>query len=213
MLVPRWFVLAIMSISSVYSNADTVKGEIIFDKKASFSGVVYMTGKETKTSPSPSNQSFVDQKDKRFTKKMVVTHTGSTIMFKNSDAIDHNIFANDPGTGIKFDVGLMSPAQEKSITFDWEENSLVRFGCKIHPKMKSYIFASPTEYFQVLEFEKKVKTYPFVLENVPANLLSLSLKIPKYEEFMIDLKNGESKQVDVMRKGKKKATMNVSRSD
>ncbi|PCJ45381.1 MAG: hypothetical protein COA99_05090 [Moraxellaceae bacterium] len=107
----------------------------------------------------------------------------------------------------------MSPTQEKSITFDWAENSLVRFGCKIHPKMKSYIFASPTEYFQVLEFEKKVKTYSFVLENVPTNLLSLSLRIPKYEELVIDLKNGESKQVDVMRKGKKKATMNVSRSE
>lgn len=200
--------LLLISISQT-SLAGTVKGEITFHKKASFAGVVYM---QTETQTDGTGIiGEIDQLAKAFTKKIVVSGKDSLLRFQNSDSIDHNIFANDASTDVKFDVGLMSPAAEKTINASWSEDTLVRIGCKIHPKMKAYIFTTPTPYYQVLEFEKGKNTYQFSLENVPDDVTKLALKIPKYEEVIVDIAPGGSATVDVKRKGKVKATLTVSR--
>ena len=201
--------LAVALISTL-SVADTVTGTLTFIKKASFAGVVYMEAIEGYEAPLIEGAN-VDQLDKKFTKKIVVGGKGGTVSFRNSDAIDHNIFSNDSHSGVKFDVGLMVPAGKKTIDVTWEERLLVRYGCKIHPKMKSYIFTSPTSFYQVMEFEKKVKSYSFVLENVPSELTEVSLMIPKYDTATLKLAEGESKEMVVIRKGKKKAILTVSR--
>lgn len=197
--------------ASQCSWADTITGKLTFVKKASFAGVVYVNGGEGSNS-SVIDGASVDQLEKKFTKKIVVSSTGGTINFRNSDNIDHNIFSNDSDSGVKFDVGLMTPAGEKEVEVSWGNNQLVRYGCKIHPKMKSYIFTSPTSHFQVMEFEKKVKEYDFVLTDVPSDLTSVSLMIPKYDVVTIDLTAGNSATVDVIRKGKKKADLVVTRA-
>lgn len=187
----------------------TINGEITFHKKASFAGVVYM---QTETQGDGTGiVGEIDQLAKAFTKKIVVASKDALLRFQNSDSIDHNIFANDVSTDVKFDVGLMSPAAEKTINANWSEDTLVRIGCKIHPKMKAYIFTTPTPYYQVLEFEKGKNTYQFSLENVPDDVTKLALKIPKYEEVIVDIAPGGNATVDVKRKGKVKATMTVSR--
>ncbi len=206
-----WFVGLAFGLSGQVIFADTITGELTFVKKASFAGVVYMNSVDGVAVPSIEGAS-VDQVDKMFTKKIVVAGTGGSVSFRNSDSIDHNIFSNDSDSGVKFDVGLMTPTGQKSVGVSWGENLLVRYGCKIHPKMKSYIFTSPTPYFQMLEFEKKVPRYTFSLEGVPSDLTKVSLTIPKYDTVTIELSVGESKQADVIRKGKKKAILQVSRA-
>ncbi|OUS29770.1 hypothetical protein A9Q99_08040 [Gammaproteobacteria bacterium 45_16_T64] len=206
-----WVAGLALGLVSQVTVADTITGELTFVKKASFAGVVYMESVDGVEASSIEGAS-VDQVDKMFTKKIVVAGKGGDISFRNSDSIDHNIFSNDSDSGVKFDVGLMTPAGQKSVDVTWDENLLVRYGCKIHPKMKSYIFTSPTPYFQVLEFEKKVPRYTFVLGDVPSGLTRVSLTIPKYDTVTIELSVGESKQADVIRKGKKKAVLQVSRA-
>jgi len=204
------FFCLVVTLFSTLSYADTITGELTFMKKASFAGVVYMEAIEGYEAPLIVGAS-VDQLDKKFTKKIVVGGKGGAVSFRNSDAIDHNIYSNDSLSGVKFDVGLMVPAGKKVIDVTWKEKLLVRYGCKIHPKMKSYIFTTPTSFYQVLEFEKKVKSYTFILENVPGELTEVSLMIPKYDVATLKLAEGESKEIIVLRKGKKKAILTVSR--
>ena len=189
--------------------ADTITGNITFLKKASYAGVVYMLPAAPVESLGITGN--IDQKDKAFTKKIVVTAADGALQFNNSDVIDHNIFANDLDTNVKFDVGLMTPNSERKIDTTWESDSLVRIGCKIHPKMKAYVFNSPSPYYQVLEFKKGVNSYDFTINDVPKDVTKLALKIPKYQELIIDIAEG-SQTVDVLRKGKKKADMTVTRT-
>ena len=82
--------------------AETLTADIVFDKKPPKVGVLYVPG-----SGAPINGEL-NQQDKKFLSKMVVVSPNSTISFKNSDSVDHNIFANDMKTGVRFDVGLMN---------------------------------------------------------------------------------------------------------
>lgn len=194
---------SLMISSSAF--ADAITGSLVFDKKASFAGILYAT--DGQKAP---QKALMDQKDKVFTSKMVAVGKGGAVEFNNSDSFQHNIFANDPGTNVKFDVGLMEPGQSHSVEVNWQENTLTRVGCKIHPRMRTYIANVPSDTFQVFEFEKKVTDYQVNLD-VEGNQQNFTLAIPKYDDLNFSLAAGESKTLDVTRKGKKKATLTVSR--
>lgn len=191
---------------SMSANADTISGEITFAKKVPFSGVLYV--KQSKMSNSSAS---MDQQNKQFTKKVTVGSPGSAIKFDNSDTFDHNIFANDLKNNISFDIGLMPAGKSTEMKMDWKDDTMVRIGCKIHPKMRSYIANVNSNYVQMFEFEKKVKTYPVNISDVPDDQQELRLLIPKYEMITVKLKKGESKNIDIVKKGKVRGSLMVSR--
>jgi plastocyanin len=179
----------------------TLTGTLEFVKKPSFVGIIYAEGG---VGPATAQ---LDQSNKVFDKKMIVVGNNGEITFKNSDSFQHNIFANDPKTGVKFDVGLMNEGQNSNVTVNWADNTLTRIGCKIHPKMRSYIANVNSDAYQVLPFEKKQKTYPIKLE--AGNHTKFVLQIPKYDPVEVELKSGEQQSVDVLYKGKKRATLTL----
>ena len=189
------------------SLADVISGEITFIKRAPFSGVLFV-----KQDQAAQVTATMDQLDKAFTKKAVVGSPGSTIIFKNGDSFDHNIFANDLGKKISFDVGLMPSGQSTELSRDWQQNTMVRIGCKIHPKMRAYIANVNSDHYQVFEFQKKVKKYTVNIEDVPGDSHQLACMIPKYDTIELTLAPGESKMVDIIKKGKVKGTLTLSRS-
>ena len=195
-------VLLLCTVFSCQLLSATLTGNITFVKKPPFTGVLYANG------GSGPSSAELDQSNKVFDKKLLVVGEGGNLKFKNSDSFQHNIFANDPNTNVKFDVGLMEQGQTKEIKADWKSGSVTRIGCKIHPKMRSYIANVPSDKFQVFEFEKKVKEYSVKLDVGSASTFTLS--IPKYDDVVVSLSQGESKSVDIMYKGKKKATMTLS---
>jgi len=153
----------------------------------------------------------MDQLDKQFTKKVSVGAPDSKVTFKNGDDFDHNIFANDLANKISFDIGLMPSGQTSELKMDWLPDTIVRIGCKIHPKMRSYIANVNSDYYQAFEFQKKIKTYPVNILEVPAHNRDIVLMIPKYEQLTLNLMQGESKTVDIVKKGKVKGTLTLSR--
>lgn len=172
--------------------------------KPPLAGLVYIPSNEQlKSAP------LVDQLDKNFTRKMVVVPVGQSVKFKNSDAVDHNVFANDRKQNAKFDVGLMNPGGEKDITVDWQENTIVRVGCKIHPKMRTYIATVNTPYYQVLEFSKNSNEYNFKIDNVPENATSVILHIPKYDLIELDFSEDKAWELPIVKKGKTRGTLKV----
>ena len=187
--------------------ADTITGELVFIKKASFAGVVFVASKQHAVV-----NAELDQKDKQFTRKLIVASPGGKIVFNNSDTFEHNIYSSGANKSAKFDIGLMPTGSTNTLDANWASDSVIRIGCKIHPKMKAYIANIDSDIYQVLPFKKKQKTYAVNLGGVSGGEVVVKLKIPKYTDTVVTLKAGESKTVDVMKKGKKKATLMLSRS-
>lgn len=198
--------LAITFATSLTSMADTLSGTIVFDRKAPFAGALY-----AKENSAGNTKAEMDQTNKVFDKKIVAVGNGGNIEFKNSDEFQHNIFANDPNSGAQFDVGLMESGSKSELAVTWRENTLTRIGCKIHPKMRSYILNVPTKTFQLFEFEKKVKEYKVELKNVDSATESFVLSIPKYDDLEVNLAEGESKTVDILKNGKRKGQLTLIR--
>ena len=186
--------------------ADVISGELTFTKKPPFTGILYVEG-----TGSSAKSPLVDQKDKAFTTKIAVGAPSNDIKFKNSDTFDHNIYANDSKQKVKFDVGLMTPGNDISMTMDWPQDTLVRIGCKIHPKMRGYIANVNSDHYHAFDFQKKVKSYKFSIEGVPGSADKVVLLMPKYDTQTITLAKGQTQTVDVTRKGKVRATLTLTR--
>ncbi|MBQ4889075.1 hypothetical protein J8L86_04400 [Shewanella sp. MMG014] len=185
--------------------AAEITGTISFIKKPPMVGIVYV----------PSSQSdqyapVIDQVDKQFTSKMAVVNAGNLVTFKNSDDVEHNVFANDTSQSAKFDVGLMSPGGEKKIKVDWDKNSIVRVGCKIHPKMRTYLAAIDTPFHQILEFQKGTQEYTFSIKNVPADSNKVVFSIPKYDLLTVELTSGSIWTAEITKKGKVRGLLTIN---
>lgn len=201
MNVTRTLLLASLCLP-VSAFAATLSGNLVFDKKAPYTGVLYANGGKGPASAQ------LDQSNKVFDKNVLVVGAGGKITFKNSDNFQHNIFANDPNTNVKFDVGLMEQGQSKEINANWQENTMTRIGCKIHPKMRSYIANVNSDAYHVFPFAKGTKDYPVSLD--VGSHTEFTLSIPKYDAIKVNLAPGESKTIDVTRKGKKRATLTLA---
>ncbi|WDE03192.1 hypothetical protein SG34_017440 [Thalassomonas viridans] len=186
--------------------ADTVTAELEFTKRPPFTGLIYLVDNKTSSS-----QVTVDQKDKQFTKKLQVGSSGQKIKFNNSDDVEHNIFTNETKHSANFDVGLMQPGSTSEVALNWQENSIVRIGCKIHPKMRAYIANILSDYYQVLDFEKKKKNYQIQINDVPSTLTTMNLLMPGYKNMEFELQPGETKEIPISKKGKQRGTLKLSR--
>ena len=153
----------------------------------------------------------VDQRDKNFVEKMVVGAKGTEILFKNSDSVAHNIYANDPKSQVNFDAGLVPPGRSSNLKMDWEEGQVVRIGCKIHPKMQAYIANISSSHYAIVAFKPSDRKAGFRIEKVPEGLSRIRVWFPKHESVEIDLKKGSSITVRVSKSGKKDGDLTLSR--
>ena len=196
------FAVGCMLVGNLH--AGTIVAKIHFNKRPPSAGLVFINdGGATKSVT-------VDQKNKRFVQKLYVFPKKHNMHFKNSDDIDHNIFANSHKTGIKFDIGLLPPGQKSTIdNSQWGDKVMLRVGCKIHPKMKTYISTIASSQYQVVEFSKKTKDYQVSLTSL-AGKQPFALRMPGYQPIEFNLNPGESKTVDLIKKSKVKGHINVS---
>ena len=186
--------------------ADTISGEIHFSSKPPLVALIYIP------SASPSGlPADIDQIDKAFTKKLIVVSQGSSVNFKNSDSVDHNVFVNDLKHGAQFDVGLMAPGGNKHIKVDWSENSIVRVGCKIHPRMRTYLANIKTRHYTIVEFDKTKQRYQFEISDIPDDAGSVVVKIPKYDVIKLDIERKGSSKAPIVKRGKQRGEFFVNR--
>ena len=74
----------------------------------------------------------VEQKGKVFSVGTLTVKAGEKIVFRNSDAVAHNVFS--ASAGFPFNLKTQAPGAESSISFDKEGTVQVR--CAFHPTMK-----------------------------------------------------------------------------
>ncbi len=188
--------------------AGEIRVSFSFEKKPPVVGLVYMKDDAGLTFD---KKPVVDQKNKQFVDKVVVVTPGSELQLNNSDEISHNIYANDLGNNVSFDIGLAEPGTTIPKEVDWEKDLVVRIGCKIHPQMRSWIATIESRYYQIVPFEKTELTSEVVLEGVPDALEVVAVWLPGYEPLEVTLGASGRLEIDLMKRGKKKGTVVLSR--
>ncbi len=84
---------------------------------------------------------------------------GSTVVFQNSDDVNHNIFSPD---NEKYNLGSFGKGMSASHTF--KEPGVYTQLCNVHPEMEAYIVVLQNPYFAVVTKEKAGK---FEMPDVP----------------------------------------------
>ena len=84
---------------------------------------------------------LVLQRNKTFTPRVLAVAVGSSVIFRNEDAINHNVFSLSP----HFDTGLYGAGGEKEEIFD--KPGVVQLLCNIHSSMVGYVVVVDTPWF------------------------------------------------------------------
>lgn len=187
-------------------SADTVEVELYFDRLIPFTGLLYVPEANPK-----SVSASVDQIGKRFTKRIIAGSPNGDFTFMNSDEFEHNIFADDPQQNAIFDVGLMQPGETASMRIEWSRDSLVRIGCKIHPRMRAYLANISTEQFTAFERERGVREYRMTLEGVGQTARAVKLLLAGFDPMHIPIEAGEEKEITITRNGQPAASGSITR--
>ena len=85
----------------------------------------------------------VDQVDKEFTPLYSAVAVGSTVLFPNSDNIQHQIYSFSKSK--KFDLPLFAKNDQKKVTFD--KAGIIHMGCNIHDWMLSFLYVYESKFF------------------------------------------------------------------
>ena len=137
----------------------------------SANAVVYVVAIPGKTFTPPAAHAMIDQKNLVFTPHVLPVLIGTTVDFKNSDAVLHNVFSPDACCG-KFNLGTWPQGQKKSYTFKTECSATLL--CKVHPEMEAFVVACPTPYYAVTKADGS-----FSIPNVPDGSYTVKVWHPK----------------------------------
>lgn len=177
-----------------------------FSSKPPEVGLIYLPeNKELKSGP------VIDQKDREFTQGIFVGSPGSEMVITNSDDTDHNVYAGDAEAGANFDVGLAPPGSETKQNIDWKEDMVVKVGCKIHPKMRTYVANISSKYHQIIEFDRSQKSISMNLDTFPNELKKVTVWLPRYDPIEVSLAKGESTTVTLIKSGKERGKLTLKR--
>jgi plastocyanin len=105
-----------------------------------------------------SRRTVLDQRNLRFSPRVLAVQVGTTVDFPNNDRVFHNVFSFRDGK--KFDLGLYPIGSVKRVTFD--KPGVSRIFCNIHPHMAAYVVAVDSPVFAVSD-----ETGTFTLRDVP----------------------------------------------
>jgi plastocyanin len=89
----------------------------------------------------------IEQKDLKFTPRVLAVRTGTEVDFPNHDKTFHNVFSNSETK--KFDLGLYPSGKSRSVLFD--KAGVAEILCNVHPNMEAYVVAKDHPYFMVTD--------------------------------------------------------------
>lgn len=130
--------------------------------------VVYLDANPGQTFPKPTQHALMDQVHLAFAPHVLAVLQGTTVDFKNDDAVGHNVFWPSINHNKKLagNMGTWPQGGIKSHTFN--DIGDVPLLCNVHPEMSGYVFVVPTPYFATTDKEGN-----FVIKNVPPGQYTL----------------------------------------
>ncbi len=155
-IVPAFLVFMLAAFTA---QAGTIHGKVTGAKGES---AVYIDTVAGKTFPAPTAHVKIDQEGLMFMPHLVVVEKGTTVDFKNSDSVEHNVFwpSISGNKALGHNMGTWPRGQQRSFKFD--NLGSVPLLCNVHPDMAGYIVVVPTPYFAVTD-----KAGNFKIADVP----------------------------------------------
>ena len=98
--------------------------------------------------PDVEDTALIDQRNLRFIPGVLAVRPGTTLDFRNSDQIMHNVFSPQR-RGAGFDLGTYPQDESRSFTF--AEPGIYVVLCHVHPEMAAWIIVTPTPYHTVTD--------------------------------------------------------------
>ena len=127
---------------SLNLSAATLTGVVKNDDEPVFETVITAVG-TLKTKPIlATSPRKMDQRHREFVSHILAIHAGESVLFPNSDNIQHHIYSFSPANS--FEVQLYKDVAPKPITFD--KAGIVVLGCNIHDWMVGYVYVSDAPY-------------------------------------------------------------------
>lgn len=118
--------------------AITLTGVVTHDGEPIVEAVITAIG-TLKTKPIlATSPRTMDQKHREFVSHILAIHTGESVLFPNSDNIQHHIYSFSPTNS--FEIQLYKDVVPKPITFN--KTGVVVLGCNIHDWMVGYVYVS-----------------------------------------------------------------------
>lgn len=113
--------------------------------------VVYIDTISGKTFSAPAQPVTMNQAHLQFAPHVMVVLKGTTVEFKNDDAVQHNVFwpSVNRDKAEAHNMGTWPQGQEKPFKFN--DLGVVPLLCNVHPDMSGYIVVVPTPYFAVTD--------------------------------------------------------------
>jgi len=141
-LLVAGLLVAFIAGRAVAQSDRIVKGTVTLppDSGAVKDVVVYLEGPIGTPTPA---KAIVDQKNMTFIPHVLPVTVGSSVEFRNSDDVLHNVFSNSPTQ--QFDVGMFGHGDARSVTFT--KPGVVELRCNVHPSMHAYIVVLENNYF------------------------------------------------------------------
>ena len=88
----------------------------------------------------PRGEAILDQRKLTFVPHVLTVVTGTTVVFRNSDDVWHNIFSTSPAK--RFNLGTYAKGVDKRLVLD--KPGVVELLCNVHPEMSGFIVVVDT---------------------------------------------------------------------
>ncbi len=167
-IVPALALLTMASMTTFAKAAD-VKGKVTAQGMRSPENiVVYIDTIPGKTFTPPTQNPVMNQSHLAFAPHVLVVVKGTTVEFKNEDAVGHNVYwpAINHNRKLAHNLGTWPQGISKPFTFN--DVGDVPLLCNVHPEMSGYVYVAPTSYFAVTDKEGN-----FTIKDVPPGQYTL----------------------------------------
>jgi plastocyanin len=178
-----------ISARAAVEGAGSITGQVNTPNAKMKAGVVVSLEKVAGSFRPPAQPAEIDQKGMQFVPHVLAVMRGTTVRFKNSDAVSHNVFTPD---GEKYNLGSWGKGEFKTFTFT--KTGVYRQLCNIHPEMSGFVVVVDNPFFAVTGDDGKFK-----IEGVPPGQYAIhawSEKLPA-ANTNIAVAAGESANVKI----------------
>ncbi len=154
------FLVMVMLFSlGLLANAGSISGKV---SGVTGESVVYVDKIAGKTFPVPTAHPLMDQKAMQFQPHVLIVQQGTSVDFRNSDTVAHNVAWTSVGGNrqLSHNMGTWPKGEKRSFQFD--KPGAVPLMCYVHPEMTAYIIVSPTPYYAMSD-----KNGAYEIDNVP----------------------------------------------
>lgn len=180
-----------------------IKSEVKVDNSGSITGVVkcnsvrypenavvYIGRVGDNEYSAPEEHGIIDQWSLVFEPHVLAVQKGTTVDFRHSDPIRHNVFSPRECCEV-FDFGTYGPGTLKSITYD--KSCVIPLLCNVHAEMSGFVVVLNNPYFSVTG-----KDGVFKIDNIPPGNYMVSAWHEKQKTVTksVKVREGETTNVD-----------------